>query len=168
MYSGQARWEEIAALKQAVSIPVIGNGDIRSGEDALRMRTETGCDGIMIARGSHGDPWIFREARAALDGQPLPTEPDVEERFEVCLDHARKTIAFERDSRRAVLEFRKHLGWYTKGLPSGRDLRQELFEVTSIEEMQERLAGYLDRYRAGELRGMESGSEHRAAAAVRM
>ncbi len=146
MYSGRARWDEIRALKEAVRIPVVGNGDIRSGADAARMRTETDCDGIMIARGSHGDPWLFAQARAALSGRPVPPDPAVEERFRICLEHAENAIAFGGDSERAVMEFRKHLGWYTKGLPSGKHLRQELFQVTSIEEMREKLQGYLDRY----------------------
>jgi tRNA-dihydrouridine synthase B len=155
MYSGEARWEEIAALKEAVAIPVIGNGDIRTGEDARRMREETGCDGIMIARGSHGDPWLFRQARAALDGESVPPDPEVEERFRICIEHAENAIAFERDPQRAMRDFRKHLGWYTKGLPAGRDLRQELFTVTSLEEVREKLGQYLRRYLAGNLPGME-------------
>ncbi len=156
MYSGRARWEEIRALKEAVTIPVIGNGDIRSGEDAARMRHETGCDGIMIARGSHGDPWIFRQARAALDGEPIPAEPGVEERFRICLHHAENAIAFGGNPERAVIEFRKHLGWYTKGLPSGKHLRQELFQVTSVEQIRDRLQGYLEAWEAGTLAGMEA------------
>ncbi len=156
MYSGHARWEEIRALKSAVSIPVIGNGDIRSGEDARRMRDETGCDGIMIARGSHGDPWLFSQARAALDGRSIPPDPTVEERFRICLEHARNAITFGGDAERAVIEFRKHLGWYTKGLPSGRDLRQELFQVSTMEEMEDRLQSYLERFLSGELPGVRS------------
>src|SRR5688572_18352567 len=81
MYAGHANWDEIAAVVDALDIPVIGNGDVWSGEDALRMREHTNCAGIMMARGSHGRPWIFREARAALTGQPIPGEPDVAERF---------------------------------------------------------------------------------------
>lgn len=153
MYSGRARWDEIAAVVDALEIPVIGNGDVRSGDDALRMRQETGCAGIMIARASHGQPWIFREARAALDGRPVPGSPDVEERFRICLEHARNAIAFEPVAERAVIEFRKHLGWYTKGLPGGAKLRQELFQVTSLEEMEGQLLGYLERYLASELAG---------------
>ncbi|TVP80204.1 MAG: tRNA dihydrouridine synthase DusB [Gemmatimonadales bacterium] len=156
MYSGEARWSEIRELKEAVSIPVIGNGDIRSGEDAARMRDETGCDGIMIARGSHGDPWLFQQARAALDGKPVPPDPTVAERFQICMEHARNAQEFEPDSERAIIEFRKHLGWYTKGLPSGRDLRQELFQVETLDDIQERLQAYLDRYLEGTLPGMES------------
>jgi nifR3 family TIM-barrel protein len=147
MYSGHARWDEIAATKQALDVPVVGNGDVRTGEDALRMERETGCDGIMIARGSHGDPWLFKQARAALDGEPIPPGPTVEERFQVCLRHARNQIAFGDDPARSVKEFRKHLGWYTKGLPNGKALRQELFQVTSLEEMEEKLEGYLDQAR---------------------
>ncbi len=155
MYSGSARWDEIAALKQAVSIPVIGNGDIRTGEDARRMKDETDCDGIMIARGSHGGPWIFAQARAALDGLPVPPDPDVEERFRVCLEHAENAIAFAKGSPRAIIDFRKHLGWYTKGLPAGRDLRQELFQVSTLEEVREHLQAYGEQFRAGTLPGME-------------
>ncbi len=155
MYSGQARWDEIRALKEAVQIPVVGNGDIRSGADASRMRDETGCDGIMIARGSHGNPWLFAQARAALSGEPVPPEPEVDERFQVCLEHAENAIDFGGDGERAVIEFRKHLGWYTKGLPSGKHLRKELFQVTSIEEMREHLSRYLERYLVGEGAEME-------------
>jgi tRNA-dihydrouridine synthase len=142
MYSGEARWSEIRDLVEALDIPVIGNGDIRSGEDARRMREETGCAAVMIARGSHGDPWIFTQARAALDGLPIPPEPGVDERFAICLEHARNAIAFETDPERAIIDFRKHLGWYTKGLPDGRRLRTELFRSTRLEEVEQLLEGY--------------------------
>lgn len=144
MYSGRADWREIAAVVEALDIPVIGNGDVWSGEDARRMREETGCAGIMIARGSHGRPWIFREARAALDGRPIPAEPDAAERFRVVIHHARNAIAFEQDEARAMLEFRKHLGWYTKGLPDGRKLREELFQVRTLADAEEILERYLE------------------------
>ncbi|MEQ8331227.1 MAG: tRNA dihydrouridine synthase DusB [Longimicrobiales bacterium] len=149
MYSGEARWDEIRAVTEALEIPVIGNGDIRTGQDAARMRDETGCAGIMIARGSHGDPWIFRQARAALDGLPVPPEPDVEERFRICLEHARNAIAFERNQERAIIDFRKHLGWYTKGLPDGRRLRTELFQATTLQEVERMVEGYLLEQAAG-------------------
>jgi len=155
MYSGQARWDEIRDLKEAVSIPVIGNGDVRSGEDAARMKAETGCDGIMIARGSHGDPWIFTQARAALNGCPVPSEPGVEERFAICVEHAGNAVLYERDARRAMLDFRKHLGWYTKGLPAGKELRVELFKVERIDEVRPILDRYIERYHAGDLPGMD-------------
>ncbi len=162
MYSGEARWEEIRDLKEAVGIPVIGNGDIQSGRDAARMRDETRCDGIMVARGSHGDPWIFRQARAALEGEEIPLDPDAAERFGICVEHAENAIAYGGDLERAVREFRKHLGWYTKGLPGGKDLRQELFAVTSLEQVKELLSGYLERHSATR----EGGREPRPAEAV--
>jgi len=148
MYGGEARWSEIRAMTEALDIPVVGNGDIRTGEDALRMRQETGCRGIMMARGTHGAPWLFRQARAALDGNPIPPDPDIHERFQVCLRHARNAIEFGGDPKKAAVEFRKHLGWYTKGIPEGKKLRIELFQVTSLEEMEELLEGYLEHSRA--------------------
>ena len=144
MYGGKARWEEIAALVETLSIPVIGNGDVRSGLDARRMRERTGCQGIMIARGSHGDPWIFAQARAALDGRTVPRDPDIEERFEICLRHARNAIAFEREPQKGVIEFRKHLGWYTRGLPDGGSLRRRLFEARTLKDVEGQLVGYLE------------------------
>ncbi len=142
MYGGEARWSEIRALVEALEVPVIGNGDIVTGDDARRMRDETGCAGVMIARGSHGDPWIFSQARAALDGLPIPPDPDVDERFEICLEHARNAIEFERNPERAIIDFRKHLGWYTKGLPDGRRLRTELFQAVTLEDVERLLEGY--------------------------
>jgi nifR3 family TIM-barrel protein len=146
MYSGHANWDEIAAVVEALDIPVIGNGDVWSGVDARRMRDHTGCAGIMIARGSHGAPWIFAQARAALDGRELPADPDVGERFAIVLEHARNAVAFEQDEFGAMRDFRKHLGWYTKGLPSGKSLREELFRVTHLEEAQSLLERYLEQY----------------------
>lgn len=146
MYSGHANWDEIAAVVQALEIPVIGNGDVWAGEDARRMREHTGCAGIMIARGSHGAPWLFRQARAALDGRPIPPDPDVEERFRIVLEHARLALAWEPNEEKAMVEFRKHLGWYTKGLPDGRVLRQELFGVTRLQEAEAILQRYASAY----------------------
>jgi tRNA-dihydrouridine synthase B len=123
----------------ALDIPVIGNGDVWSGVDAQRMRLHTGCAGIMIARGSHGAPWIFREARAALDGRPVPADPSVQERFEIVRRHARLAIEWEQDEEKAMVEFRKHLGWYTKGLPNGKQLRQDLFSVLTLAKAEELL-----------------------------
>jgi tRNA-dihydrouridine synthase B len=142
MYSGSADWSEIAAVVDALEIPVIGNGDVWRGEDARRMRDRTGCAGVMIARGSHGAPWIFAQARAALDGVPVPPDPEVEERFAIVLEHARNAIEFERDEERAMRDFRKHLGWYTKGLPDGRRLREQLHGVERLADAERLLASY--------------------------
>lgn len=144
MYSGIANWDEIAAVVQALEIPVVGNGDVWNGQDARRMHEHTECAGIMIARGSHGAPWLFGQARAALDGRAVPPDPPVEEKFRIVREHARLAIAFERDEEKAMIEFRKHLGWYTKGLPNGRVLRQELFGVTNLREAEALLDGYLE------------------------
>ena len=143
MYSGSARWEEIAAVAAALEIPVIGNGDIKSAEDAVRMQRETGCAAIMIARGSFGQPWIFDQTRALLEGLPKPDAPSIERKFEIALEHARMAEAYEPDPRGAAIEFRKHLGWYVKGLPSSGELRMKLHAVTSLSEVEDIFAAYL-------------------------
>ena len=136
MYTGQAHWDEIAAVKQALSIPVIGNGDIKSPEDAVRMQRETGCDAIMIARGSFGQPWVFDQTKDLLAGLRKRPGPDVETRFKIAVEHAQMAAAYEPDPRGAAIEFRKHLGWYVKGLPGSADLRRKLHAVNSLDEVE--------------------------------
>ncbi|HEY2375421.1 MAG TPA: tRNA dihydrouridine synthase DusB [Gemmatimonadaceae bacterium] len=153
MYSGSARWEEIAAVVDALTIPVLGNGDIKSAEDAMRMQRETGCAGVMIARGSFGQPWIFDQTRDLLAGRPKRPDPTVEERFRVALDHAGMAEQYEVDPRGAAIEFRKHLGWYVKGLPGSADLRKKLHAVSSLGEVEGIFEEYLrtcDRFAAEE------------------
>jgi len=154
MYSGAARWEEIAALVAALDIPVIGNGDIKTAEDAYRMRRETGCAGVMIARGSYGQPWVFSQARALLEGRPLPPAPPVEERFAAALLHARMVEEYEADPTGAALEFRKHLGWYVRGLPGSAELRRQLHQVNSFGEVE----GIFERYLDGAATGVGQGA----------
>ena len=96
---GSARWEEIAAVAAALDIPVLGNGDIKTPHDAIRMRQQTGCAGVMIARGSFGQPWIFDQTRDLLEGRPMRPDPSVEERFAIALDHARMANDYEPDRR---------------------------------------------------------------------
>jgi len=143
MYAGAANWEEIARLVAALEIPVIGNGDIRTAQDVLAMRRHTGCAGIMIARGSFGNPWIFAQARDLLEGRPMRPLPSAEERFAVALEHARLALRIQGDTRKTALEFRKHLGWYTRGLPGSAELRQRLFRIESMHEAEAMFARYL-------------------------
>jgi tRNA-dihydrouridine synthase B len=149
MYSGHAHWDEIASVVHALDIPVLGNGDIKTPHDAFRMRQETGCAGVMIARGSFGQPWIFDQTRDLLEGRPMRADPPVEDRFAVALDHARMANDYEPDRRGAAIEFRKHLGWYVKGLPGSAELRKKLHAVTSLGEVEGIFDEYLqmrDRY----------------------
>jgi nifR3 family TIM-barrel protein len=143
MYSGRARWEEIAAVTAALDIPVIGNGDIKTAEDAVRLQRETGCAAIMIARGSFGQPWIFDQTRALLEGKPKPDAPPIERRFEIALEHAHMAEDYEADPRGAAIEFRKHLGWYVKGVPGSAELRKKLHAVVSLSEVEDVFASYL-------------------------
>ena len=143
MYSGSANWDEIARVVEALDIPVLGNGDIKTAADAHRMWTQTNCAGVMIARGSYGQPWIFREARALIDGTPVPPTPTVTERFAAALEHARMVQEYEADLVGAALEFRKHLGWYVKGLPGSADLRRRLHQVNSFDEVEGIFRDYL-------------------------
>jgi len=142
MYTGAARWEEIAAVVDALTIPVLGNGDIKTAEDAVRMQRETKCAGIMIARGSFGQPWIFDQTRDLLDGLPKRPDPYIEERFVIALEHARMAAEYEPDRRGAAIEFRKHLGWYVKGVPGSAELRKRLHAVSSLGEVE----GIFDEY----------------------
>jgi tRNA-dihydrouridine synthase B len=145
MYSGAARWEEIGLLVDALEIPVIGNGDIKTPEDAVKMQRETGCAAIMIARGSFGQPWIFDQTRALMEGKPKPETPPMERRFEIALDHARMAEEYEHDPRGAAIEFRKHLGWYVKGIPGSAELRKKLHAVDSFGEIERLFHDYLER-----------------------
>jgi nifR3 family TIM-barrel protein len=169
MYSGNARWEEIAAVVDALDVPVIGNGDIKSPEDVVRMQHMTRCAGVMVGRGSFGQPWIFAQAKAMMTGQPVPSTPSVEQRFGIALDHARMVQAYEADPDGAAIEFRKHLGWYAKGLPSSAELRRKLHAVKSFGEVEGIFGEYLERMRRGELgdttAGVEASTELETAAA---
>jgi nifR3 family TIM-barrel protein len=144
MYTGEANWDEIATLVAALDIPVIGNGDIQTPEDVVAMRRHTGCAGVMVARGSFGNPWLFAQARELLAGRPKPADPTPEERFAVALEHARLALRLQGDTRKTVIEFRKHLGWYTRGVRGAAELRQRLFQVESMEQAEAIFAAYLE------------------------
>jgi nifR3 family TIM-barrel protein len=148
MYSGSARWEEIAAVVDALEIPVIGNGDIKTAEDAYRMWRQTGCAAVMIARGAFGQPWIFNQTRDLMEGKPVRSAPAVEERFAIALDHARMGQAFDPDPKGAAIEFRKHLGWYVKGLRDAAEMKKKLYAVVSLGEVEGIFAEYLETHPA--------------------
>ena len=134
MFTGTADWDEIARVVEALEIPVIGNGDVRNAGDIRRMKDHTRCAGIMVGRGSFGNPWLFRDGRALLRGESRPPGPTPAERFVIALEHACLALRLQGDSRKTVIEFRKHLGWYTKGLPDACALRERLFQVESMAE----------------------------------
>lgn len=134
-YSGKADWEIIRQVKEAVSIPVIGNGDVTSGEQAIAMRKQTGCDGVMIARGAQGNPWIFSELLEYEKTGKLPDRPDVEEIKKTMLRHAKLQIEYKGDFT-GIREMRKHVAWYTKGLHGAARLRDQINQVESYAELE--------------------------------
>lgn len=133
-YTGQADWNMIRNVKEAVSIPVIGNGDVFSGEDANRMLAETGCDLVMIARGALGNPWIFRDALAIWRGEEVPPAPTLEEKVRMMRIHLDRMLA-EKGEYAAVREMRKHAGWYLKGVHGAAAIRRNINTITSAEEL---------------------------------
>lgn len=133
MFEGQANWAKIGELKSALSIPVIGSGDLFSAKDVVRMLRETGCDAVMVARGSMGNPWIFREALSLLAGEE-PAPPGVEERLAVARRHLELFTEHEGD-RVALMEMRKHLSWYSKGLPGASQFRAAVNRIESRAEL---------------------------------
>ncbi|HPO74166.1 MAG TPA: tRNA dihydrouridine synthase DusB [Armatimonadota bacterium] len=138
-YAGNADWDYIAQLKASVSIPVVGNGDVRSPEDALRMFRHTGCDAVMIGRGALGNPWLFRRCLAFLrTGDPGP-EPGVQERMETAARHVRLALA-EGPEEVVIREMRAHLAHYVKGFPGAAPLRERLMHLTRADEVLESLA----------------------------
>lgn len=140
-YSGKADWDIIRRVKEAVSIPVIGNGDIFEPEDAKRMLDETGCDGVMLARGVRGNPWLFCQTKAYLQtGEKLP-KPPIEEVIETIIRHAYMQIAFKGDYI-GMREMRKHVSWYTTGYPQSAKLRSRINEIEKISDLQYLLESY--------------------------
>lgn len=142
-YSGRARWEAIGVLKEAVtSIPVLGNGDIWTADDARSMMSETRCDGIVVGRGCLGRPWLFGELAAALAGRPGPPPPNLGEIGQIMREHARLLVDHF-GPRHGINLFRRHPSWYLKGFPVGRDIRDAFSRVADVAEV-DRLVGRLD------------------------
>ena len=133
-YSGKADWSAIKKVKESVKIPVIGNGDVFSGEDAIKMLEYTGCDFVMIARGSMGNPWIFREAVALWQGREKPNPPTLGERAEMIKRHL-KDVVEEKGEHVGVREMRKHMAWYLKGVHGSAEIRRLANNAKSADEM---------------------------------
>ena len=134
-YSGKADWDIIRQVKEAVSIPVIGNGDVTSPQKADEMVRQTGCDGVMIARGAQGNPWIFSEMTCWEESGTLPPRPDPDQIRQMILEHARLQIRY-RGEYPAVREMRKHAAWYTKGLPKAAKLRGKINAAVTFQELE--------------------------------
>lgn len=134
-YAGHADWDIIRQVKEAVTIPVIGNGDILTAEDVLRMKRETGCDAFMIGRGAKGNPWIFSQVKQALAGETIPGKPPVGEVVSMILRHLDMMIAFKGEYT-GVHEMRKHVSWYTTGYPNSTRIRGLVNEIETREELE--------------------------------
>ena len=140
-YEGKADWSIIADVKQAVKVPVFGNGDIFTVADGLRMLEQTGCDGLMIGRGADGNPWLFTALAAALRGEPLPQPPSLKERLAQASEHLAMLIDYKNEVV-AVKEMRRHISAYLKGMPHAAEFRGRFHKVDTQEQFQQLLAEY--------------------------
>ena len=145
-YSGKADWDIIKQVKEAVNIPVIGNGDVFTPQDAKNLLEHTGCDAIMVGRGAQGNPWIFKRILHYLQTGELLPEPTAEERVEKALRHAQMLIDYKGEYI-GVREMRKHMAWYMKGMPGAAELRGKLNYAENRAELEALLRGYLESHK---------------------
>jgi nifR3 family TIM-barrel protein len=138
-YSGTADWDAIATLKQALDVPVLGNGDIWEASDAIRMVEHTGVDGVVVGRGCLGRPWLFKDLQAAFNGETSQELPKLGEVAAIMSRHAHLLVEALEDERHGCADFRKHVAWYLKGFPVGGELRRELAMVTSLAQLDDLL-----------------------------
>ena len=136
-YAGKADWRVIRAVRSSVSIPVLGNGDVRGGADAVRMLDETGCDGVIVGRAAQGNPWIFDEIRAAIAGTSWQP-PTPMQRVETALRHFDLETRLHGD-KRGLLEMRKHIAWYVGGLPGAAKFREQINALSDAEAVKDAL-----------------------------
>jgi len=148
MFRGKSDWNKIRLAVKVSKVPVVGNGDIRTGRDAKRMLDETGCSGVMIGRASLGYPWIFREVSDAISGRITDNRPSEEERLRVCEDYIRELIDFYGE-RKGIFLARKHIIWFTKGLPGAKIIRERVFNARNSSEV----FGILDQRKAESVAG---------------
>ena len=140
LYSGAADWDVIAQVKQAISIPVIANGDVISAEAALRCFKWTGADGVMVGRAAFGDPWLFQQIKAALDGQPIPERPPLSQRMEVALRQM-ELAREDKGEHIACLEARKQLAWYLRGVRFSNYYKQQISQIATMEDVYRVIGG---------------------------
>lgn len=131
LYRGRAEWDAIARVKEAVSVPVVGNGDVKCGADAVALVEQTNCDAVMIARAAEGNPWVFAQCKAALRGEPEPAKPSIHERIAMARRHAR--LLAQREGRN-IVRMRKHAMWYMAGLPGASAARAKINSCVSVED----------------------------------
>lgn len=144
-YSGKADWDSIKRVKQTLSIPVIGNGDIWSAEDAKRMFNYTDCDAVMVARGAQGNPWLFTQINEYLSDEIVTTNPTPKERLMVALSHITRLVEDKGESR-GIKEARKHIAWYIKGLKGSASIKAEIFKISDFATMRQALTVYIDKF----------------------
>ena len=141
MYEGHADWSYIKQVKEAVSIPVIGNGDVKTAQDAKRMLEETGCDAVMVGRAALGNPWVIKQMVAYVEHGELLEEPSADEKMDQCLEHAQRLIHMEGE-KNAIRQMRGHAPWYIKGLKSSSVIKNHLSKIDTYEQLKDILEKY--------------------------